>query len=807
MQENNSSHKNREEITRKHSSFNTEFDPVLFFHLLRKNLLWFTLIIALCVVGAFIYLRYTSPIYESSLVFQVGSINTANRVLDVNDIQDRDDIAKDVEILKSKLLFKRALSKISLDVSYFNQGDILTFELYQSTPIKVEYDVKDSTILGIPFFIEFKDSTNFVLKENTTVLGEYQVNTPIILPKVNLVVKLLFKEDLNNHQNLKDGTMFFTINDLEALTNAYIPRLTVYPINTSAKTISIAFKDNNAAKTKDIVTALANEYMLYDIEERSKSSKKALQFIDDQLDKYYNKVKGSENKIQEFQEGNNYTTLDRSSLYFDRSNKLENELIDIDLQKTVLTEIKSSLATDFNNIDVYELLPMLAGTEYAGGMMELITTLKELLIKKENVQYEVTKNSEIIKSLNYKIEVQKKVLQESINSSITKLIAKRNQILIKIKEVESKFLSVPAKELEYARLQRVLSIDEKFFTLLMEKRTEYSISDAGFVSQHTILDKALTPSTPVYPNKNYFILFGILIGIAISLTLLLIKYLLKTTISSIDDIVRNANISLSILGVVPIYKYDIPISQLIVNKNPKSIIAESFRVIRSNLQFISEFSGKKILAVTSTISGEGKTFCAINIGGIIAYSGKKVVILDLDMRKPKIHLGFGVENNVGMSTLLINKNKVEECIHKSELENLDFITSGPIPPNPSELIINGELDRVIEELKKIYDLVIIDNPPIGLVSDAMEILKKADYPIYVFKNEYSKKYFVNNVERLILDNNINKLSIILNGVDSSTKSYGGGYGIGYGGYGYGGYYEDEPAPQKGFLNKILKRKS
>ena len=246
-----------------------------------------------------------------------------------------------------------------------------------------------------------------------------------------------------------------------------------------------------------------------------------------------------------------------------------------------------------------------------------------------------------------------------------------------------------------------------------------------------------------------------------------------------------------------------------MNKNPKSIIAESFRAIRSNMQFISGTEGKKLLAVTSTVSGEGKTFCAINIAGIIAYSGKKVVILDLDMRKPKIHLGFGVENTLGMSTLLIKSKEISECIHHSELENLDFITSGPIPPNPSELIINGELEKIVKQLHLIYDFVIIDNPPIGLVSDAMEILKIADYPIYVFKNEYSKKYFVNNVDRLILDNGISKLSIILNAVEHGKSAYGGGYGYGYGGgygYGYGGYYEDEPKESHGILSGIFGRK-
>jgi len=807
MQETSQSHNLRNEKMQKRSSFNTETDPVLFFHLFRKNLLWFAIIIFISIATAFLYLRYTTPVYESSLTLQVGSINTANKVLDVNDFHEKNDLAKDVEILKSKLLFKRALNRVPIDVTYFNQGDILDHELYTSSPIKVEFEIVDSTVLGIPFYIEFIGGDKFKLKQSNNLIGEYSFNEVINHQKV----KLKIRYTSNEKSKLVDyeGDMYFVINDFETLTNSYISRLTVFPLNNNAQTINISFQDNNTSKAKDMVTAIADEYIAYDIEERRKSSKKALEFIADQLDQYYNKVKKSENSIQNFQKTNNFSTLDKSSIYFDRSNKIENELIDVDLQKSVLSEIEKNISVNPKNIDVYELLPILAGTDYAGGIMSLITTLKELLIEKENLQFNVTKDSEAIKSLDHKIEVQKKVLLESIQSSINKLSAKRKELLDKANEIESKFLTVPAKELEYARLQRVLSIDEKFFTLLMEKRTEYSISDAGFVSQHTVLDKASTPLSPVFPNKKMFVLLGVIIGLVLSLILLLAKYILKNTISSVDEIIRYSYAQISVLGIVPKYKKDIPVSQLVVNKNPKSIIAEAFRSIRSNMQFISGKEGKKLLAVTSTISGEGKTFCAINIAGIIAFSGKKVVILDLDMRKPKIHLGFGVENNVGMSTLLIGQSNINESINNSEQEGLDFITSGPIPPNPSELIINGRLEKIIEELKETYDFVIIDNPPIGLVSDAMEVLKKADYPIYVFKNEYSKKYFVNNVDKLMLDNGISNLSVILNSVETGRGSYGyGGYGSGYGGgYGYGGYYEDEPKEKNGLLSRLFGKRS
>ncbi|MBL0095675.1 MAG: CpsD/CapB family tyrosine-protein kinase [Bacteroidetes bacterium] len=233
-------------------------------------------------------------------------------------------------------------------------------------------------------------------------------------------------------------------------------------------------------------------------------------------------------------------------------------------------------------------------------------------------------------------------------------------------------------------------------------------------------------------------------------------------------------------------------------------MSEAFRSVRTNLQFISSAEGAKIIAVTSTISGEGKTFNAINLAGVIAFSGLRVVILDLDMRKPKIHLGFNVENNHGISTLLIGRDTPEKCILKSSLANLDFITAGPIPPNPAELIINPKMDALLEHLKALYDVIIIDLPPVGIVSDGVPMMQKADYPLYILRANYSKKMFIAQINKLITENKVNNLSIILNGVEMSRLKYGYGYGYSYGyGYGYGysygyGYYEDDNEPKNLF---------
>ena len=298
-----------------------------------------------------------------------------------------------------------------------------------------------------------------------------------------------------------------------------------------------------------------------------------------------------------------------------------------------------------------------------------------------------------------------------------------------------------------------------------------------------------------------------MIGFLISFIIIITRYLLYNEINSLEEIGQYTEASL--LGIVPKYKREIPVSQLLVDKNPKSVISEAFRSIRTNLQFISNEDEPKILAVTSTISGEGKTFNAINLAGVVAFSGKKVIILDLDMRKPKIHIGFNVENERGMSTLLIGKDTVDNCIIHSSLANLDFITAGPIPPNPAELIINPKMNQLLDYLKTKYDIIIADLPPVGIVSDGVPILQIADYPLYILRANYSKKMFIAQLNKLMNENKIKNMSVILNGVEMSRLKYGYGYGYSYGyGYGYGysygyGYYEEDDEPV-GFVDKLRK---
>ena len=236
-----------------------------------------------------------------------------------------------------------------------------------------------------------------------------------------------------------------------------------------------------------------------------------------------------------------------------------------------------------------------------------------------------------------------------------------------------------------------------------------------------------------------------------------------------------------ILGSIPYYSQEkMPITKLFVDKQPRSAVSEALRSIRTNIEFMNVGKEKKVLSITSTIGGEGKTFVSVNLGGIIALSNAKVVILDLDMRKPRIHLAFSSEQyGKGVSTILINKNTLEECIQQSTIKGLDYIQAGPIPPNPSELLMSESFGRIINKLKELYDFIILDTPPIGLVTDGIIAMKQVDLPIYVLRANYSSLSFINSLNRIVEINKFKNISVILNFLKNTSSSYGYGYGYGY----------------------------
>jgi capsular exopolysaccharide synthesis family protein len=770
------------------TNFSNDFEFGLFIFIAKRSLPVILAIIASILLLAFIYLRYTEPIFQASTTLQLENSDKANKVLQVSEYVDDELLSSEVELLRSRLLMSRTIDRMNLNIRYFVQGEVRSTERYLNQPFEVRpVVVKDSSICNTPIFINFKTDRSFNVRVNDEVYGDFTIGSTCSIPKLDFEVFIIQQDFIGPEESTNE--YFFSVTDKRSLLTYFYPRLTVKTLSQTAKTIRLTVEDGNPALANAFVMNHVSAYMDYDKERKKESSENILHFIDNQLDTVAQNLRNAEFLLNSFKQEHKMTNLSSiSSVYLDRLTSFQDDILAIELQEDLLTEVSSATERMTKEIDVYNLISLLVGTEFESTISNLLLDLQELLKEREELLFDVTGENAFTQSLDYRIDIQKRLIAESISSLATKLQSRRKIMETKEKEIERTFIGMPAKELEFARYQRLFDINEKYYTILLEKKIEYRISKAGFVTDNRVLEQASVPSRPISPIKS--LTYGGAVGFAllISAVFLIIKYLLHNNITSLNEIAKQSQASIGILGLIPKFKENVPVSQLIIDKNPKSLIAESFRTIRTNLQFLDNTEGSKILSITSTISGEGKTFIAINLAGIIAYSGKKVILIDLDMRKPKIHKGFDVENVNGMSTVLIGKDSVDNCINKSSIDTLDFITAGPVPPNPSELVISEKMQEILDDLKTKYDLVVVDNPPVGLVTDGVNSIKNADYPIYIFRADYSKKHFVQNVDRLINENGISKLSVILNGVDVERNKYGYYYGYGYG-YGYGYAYD------------------
>ncbi len=779
--------------------FNSGVDIGVLAFLINKSRWYLLLFFLLSFSLAFLYLRYSQPIYESRAVIQINDANRADDILHIQDVTDGGNLlAEAIEQIKSRVFLKRVVEKLDIGVNYYAQGTFKSNEMYHSSPYLVKVICKDQAFLGQEFFVELNEKQTAGVIKVGKKKWNFELNNWLRTPYFDVNVYLNDKLSASVIAELlgEDNAYYFVVSDIDAVTSRLQAQVELKLLSELAKTVQIRVKDVNAAKSTDIVNAITEEYMSYDVERKSESSRNILSFIELQLGNVYIALKNTEGDLQQFKKEKNFTDKDiLINSEYARNSNLEDEMLRLKVEEDIINEIQKNIQKN-KGIDIYELVSLVSGTEYENVIKEVTQSIQKLLNERDNLLYEVTPRSEDVRQVNYKLENQRRLLIESLDAVKLKYKNKYKSLLERTSDFKTRLNKSPEDEVEFSRLNRLYSINEKYYTMLLEKKTEFSISKAGYVSKNIVLEKALGIGVQVSPSRLNALLVALLTSLLFSLGLVFLRYLFHDKIYSLADITRYSSGNVSLLGIIPKYPNDIPVSQLIVDKNPKALISEAFRAVRTNLGFINATPGSKIVSITSTISGEGKTFVAINIAGVLAFTGKKVVLIDLDMRKPKIHKGFGVSNTIGMSTVLTGATPIEACFVNSPLDNLKFVTAGPTPPNPSELILSPRLDEILEYLKKEFDYIVIDNAPVGLVTDGIATIQKADYPIYVFRAGYSKKMFTQILDRLQTESGVKNLSVVLNDVDVSRKIYAYNYGYGYG-YGYGtGYYSDDTPNNK-----------
>lgn len=796
---------------------NDDFDIGLLLYILART--WYVVVISVVLffLGAWLYLRYTPNLYEATAVIQIETEDQPDVFQDQSKLYGNfNELASKIDFLRSTAFLEIALSKLPLEVCYFYKGTILRNELYKCSPFSVEVIRISPEMYAQHIELIFKSDHELTVQYeyhgdvSTFNVEKEQDKYHLICNYFNLVVTVQ-----NDAIVSKKEGYSVQINEKDKVFAEYAAKINASILNEASKTIQIKYQDFNPSKASDIVNTIANDFRDYDKVKKQENADKIIAYIDDQLLLLEEELYKSQNDIQDFKRENNIemTELRSSPLIQQKIEEINNELSKLSYEETLLNKINQTVK-DNVELDIYSFMADIIGSNYQGALSAILTNLQSLLMQREQLAYSYTKNSGQIKQLDYQIDIQKRILTEAILSFKSNIVIKRKQLQTQLNALTSELVLQMdnSKALDLKKYQRILTINETYYNQLIETKTKYSIAKVSYVSQNIILEKSKTPVVPISPKRNQIYIFSLVIGLLIGVGYVAYRYLFYSNIDTVADIRKHTSVAL--LGTVPSVKQQMAHSLLLVDKEPKSVLSEAMRGLRTNMQFISNDSTKKLISITSTVPSEGKTFVAVNLAGILAYSGKKVIVLDLDMRKPKIHKAFSdpsnpFANNKGMSNILSGMEIYQDCVNISSLPNLHFITAGTIPPNPSELILSDNMLKLIQLLKEDYDYIVIDNPPIGLVTDAMQTLKIADYPIYVFKSGYSKKVFISNLEYLWDDCNIKNLSFVLNAVDNNQNKYG--YGKRYGGYYYGsrygygynyGYYEDKPKEDESKFKKI-----
>lgn len=753
----------------------------------RKSIIWISLVLVLCISAAYVYLRYTPLVFESSSVLKL-EIKSDVDALGIQGIPNAQlgNLSGEIELIKSELIYDQVIKNLEdLKISYYSEGRIKDEERFMNSLFELKILNIDPALLDRRLDVDLKDQNKIVLSYE--IAGKrYNEELRFGRKFKNDHLEIIPNRKQKNGEKIGQSEYYVIIHSQNALIDMLRKNLDVQVLNPKANTLKILYRDENPRKAMEIVKHINQVYLQNTLELKNQASKQTINFLDDQLKKTEEKLAESERKIEEFIEENK--TVNVKDIYRENVGQMETIRNEIRKNKELII-VLDNIEKGLGDADSSQFALLLSGHPELNSYTNLLNNITEKSQRLKELQYSSKPNTVAYQFAKTDLESLEDQMITSLGKE-RKLIKEENYVLGReLAEIESKIKTLPEKETAYNRLKRNYDLNEKFYLLLMDKKAEFGISEAGIIPDFQVLSPANYPSESVFPQKLDVYLIALGVFVLISFIIIIIGFMVHNTIDSVEEIEKNLTIPL--LGSVPFHRHRSKMTKLVVMEKPKAEISEAIRTIRTNLDFmIPNNNGKKILSITSTIGGEGKTFVSVNLGAVISMSNQKVVIVDMDMRKPKLHIALDEENPHGMSNVLIGQMSLDDVIKKTKYANLDFIASGPPPPNPSELILLPDMDEVLEELKSKYDVIIIDTPPIGLVTDALLVMKKVDLPIYIMRSEYSKRAFFRSLIKLKKQNSINNLAIIFNGV-KRRGGMGYGYGYNYGNHDVSGYYEDK----------------
>jgi capsular exopolysaccharide synthesis family protein len=778
--------------------------------LILKNWWWFAITLFISITVSYMINRYSQKVYGSSCSLIIGEpdsrIGNTENILDelarARGRKRKAVVENEISVLKSYNLARMALDELDFSVTYTAIGrrGIAESQLYLDSPFRVIVDSSDSKGPLGTYYITILSDRKYLINVNDEFFQEMEFGEPFKWKSTIFRVELRHPESYVFRINASNK-YYFHFNDLNSQAIHYSNALSVEVNAEKGSILSLSMSGFVPNQITDYLNKLCEIYIRSNLEEKNITSINTIEFIDNQLRGVVDSLESTGIRLQKFRSSNQVIDLTKEGVFlFEKAQDLQSQKALLDINSRYYEYLLEYIneKTDFSDI----VAPSVVGIEDP-LLNSLVAKVNTLNLERRNLSMTVMENSPQLMVANNHIENTRIAIRENLLSHI-----KTNEIAIRdienrIGSIENEIQKLPSTERQMINIEREFTINDQVYTFLLEKRAEAGISKASNNSDHKLLDIARPENAVIIkPQRSTNHTLAIALGVIIPFSLIVLIAFFNNKIVDRKDIERNTNVP--IIGSIG---HSDDSCEIPAFEKPKSSLAESFRSLRANLQFMAKDKEKKVIAITSTVSGEGKTFCSVNLAAMYAMAGKSTLLVSLDLRRPKIHHVFNVKNVAGMSNYLIGKASLNEVLIKTGINNLSLVNAGPIPPNPAELIDSDKMKEFIEQAKEHFDIIVIDTPPVAIVTDALLLKELVDIFVFVIRHGYSSKQIFRLVNDLYGRNYLHQMALLVNDIQlTGYYGYSYNYNYEYGRYGYSSekyYSDDQKEIQVGGIGRLF----
>lgn len=801
----------RKEKTGVQSEEQINIQEILFRYLIHWP--WFVVSVIVCVALAWGYLRLTTPVYNISATVLIkdekkgGGANMSSELekMGLNGfVSSSSNIENEIEVLKSRTLAREVVSSLGLFVTYMDEDKFPNKELYRTSPVLVSLTPQEADRLPqtmeIDMLLQPAGAMDVQVKVGKKEYRKHLEKLPAVFPTDEGTVAFFANNDtlssLRPESVTTERHITAYINRPFAVAKGYAGSLSITPTSKATSVVTVSLKNSNTQRGKDYIDKLLEMYNINANNDKNEVAQRTGEFIDERIDIISKELGSTERDLENFKRSAGITDLtSEAQIALTGNAEYEKKRVENQTQINLVMDLKKYLQGS-----EYEVLPANVGLQDA-GVAGAIDRYNEMVAERKRLLRTSTESNPAIVNLTTSIRAMRSNIQTTLDATLKGLEITKADLIREASRYSRRISDAPTQERQFVSIARQQEIKSGLYLMLLQKREENAIVLAAIANNAKIIDEAQADGAPISPKRMTIYLAALVFGIGIPVGIIYLIGLTRFKIEDRADVEKLT--SLPVIGDIPLA--DEKTGSIAVFENQNNLMSETFRNVRTNLQFMLE-NGKNVILVTSTISGEGKSFVSANLAISLSLLGKKVVIVGLDIRKPGLNKVFNIpKKEHGITQFLTNPTiNLMDLVQPSDINrNLYMLPGGAVPPNPTELLARDGLDKAIGTLKQHFDYVILDTAPIGMVTDTLLIGRVADLSVYVCRADYTRKTEFLLINELAENNKLPNLCIVINGLDWQKGKYGYYYGYGkygkyygygkrYGyGYGYGGHKEEK----------------